>query len=169
MNMVAHISFSSSLSRPLKLTRLNLTRQFSSAFGFVRSGSSITQHQQCSPGVPSGQLERWSRSIHVALGEPAKDLLVCDQGAGLELEEDEYISPASEWSRQRVNLRSDRSKYSMRLILFVEPLDWSPTAHGSPPRLIVCGGRKLLEMSYVYEHRPVCLTRSFIDPECRNN
>ena len=33
--------------------------------------------------------------MHMALGEPAKDLLVCDQGAGLELAEDEYISPAS--------------------------------------------------------------------------
>ena len=50
----------------------------------------------------------------MALGEPAKDLLVYDQGAGLALAEDEYISPASDemekkWNRQDFYLRGERS------------------------------------------------------------
>ena len=41
-----------------------------------------------------------------------------------------------------------------------------PPAYGSSlPR----GGRKPLEMSNVYERRPVCLTRNFIDSGRRNN
>ena len=52
--------------------------------------------------------------------EPEKVLLVSHRATGLELAEDECISPASDgvnqkWNRERVHLRSNGSSTQMRL------------------------------------------------------